>query len=226
MKLHEFTNGLYPRRVTIYLVEKPINGIERVAYDPTSGWPAKELEKLNKAGTVPVLEGDNGAVIRSSIAILEYLEEKYPTPTMIGSTPEARARVRELVSVADEMTTYLTVWNHEGSPLFARSARQNKTAGAVAARAYYKKLAHLEEHATESGGPFLAGENVTIADCVTMATVQFAEALYGVPMPPSVPVLASWYSRFIKRPSAVGCVYPQQVLDVARGLPEHCPPAT
>jgi len=225
MRLHEFSNGLYPRRVTIYLVEKGLTTIERVDHNPMNGnWPSAELKALNRAGTVPVLEADDGAVICSSIAILEYLEEKFPTPTMLGPTAEARARVRELVSIADEMTTHFSVWNHKGSALFSGHEPQNQVAGGFAAQAYYKKLNLLEQRAAEKKGEFLAGDKVTIADCVAMAVLQFAEVFHGVPVPSTAPVVGEWYSRFSARPSAVGCVYPQNILDVSRGLLQQCPP--
>ena len=124
------------------------------------------------------------------------------------------------------MTTHFTVWNHKGSVLFAHSEPQSQVAGGFAAKAYYKNLAHVEQLAAEAGGQFLAGEDVTIADCVAMATFQFADIFHGVPIPSSAPMLAGWYSRFSNRPSAEGCAYPQSILNVSRGLLEQCPAAT
>jgi glutathione S-transferase len=37
--------------------------------------PPPEMERLGPLGTVPTLETDDGTLIRSSLAILEYLEE-------------------------------------------------------------------------------------------------------------------------------------------------------
>lgn len=102
MKLYELEWGLYPRRDGIYLAEKGITGIERIAFNALDAWPPPELTRLGPIGTVPILYTEEGTLIRSSIAILEYLEERFPSPDMFGATAEKRARTRELVSVIDE----------------------------------------------------------------------------------------------------------------------------
>ncbi|MCC2976670.1 hypothetical protein LK533_08275 [Sphingomonas sp. PL-96] len=93
MTLYELEWGLYPRRVGIYLAEKGITGIERIAFDALAA-----------------------TLVRSSIAILEYLEERFPSPDMLGATPEARARTRELVGVIDEAAMQFGIWCHKASP--------------------------------------------------------------------------------------------------------------
>src|SRR4029453_12557052 len=51
------------------------------------------LQKNSFAG-VPILELDDGTVIAESLAIMEYLEELYPTPPLLGADPVTRALVR------------------------------------------------------------------------------------------------------------------------------------
>lgn len=226
MRLYDFPQGLYPKRVGIYLAEKGIAGIERIALDPMMpSWPPVELTALNPAGTVPVLVTDDGSVIRSSLAILDFLEELYPEPDMLGATPGARARTRETISVADEATTQFAIWCHKGSPLFRGREAQNQEAGGFAALAYHRKLKLLDTMMGETPGPFVTGARITIADCVTMAILQFAEALYEVPVPSDCPRLTRWYERFLSRPSASPIVFPEPVLALAKGLPQHCPEA-
>lgn len=48
---------------------------------------------LNPMGQVPVLV-DGDMVLTQSMAILEYLAERYPEPDLIGDTPQARAETR------------------------------------------------------------------------------------------------------------------------------------
>ena len=52
--------------------------------------------KINPQGFVPALGLNDGEVLTQSLAIIEYLEEKYPDPPLLPSTPVARARVRAL----------------------------------------------------------------------------------------------------------------------------------
>ena len=84
-----------PRRVKIYLAEKGLKDIEQVDFLP----PFNELRSpaflaKNPAGRIPVLELDDGTWLPESDAIIEYLEELYPEPPMLGTTPLERAWVR------------------------------------------------------------------------------------------------------------------------------------
>lgn len=218
MKLYELEWGLYPRRVTIYLAEKGITGIERIAFDVMAVWPAPEMARLSPAGTVPILQTDGGALIRSSVAILEYLEERFPSPNMVGATPEDRARTREFVSVIDEAAIQFGIWCRKASPLFAGREVQNREAAAFAADAYHRQLRLLDTMMRETSGPYLTGSVVTIADCIVMATLQFAEQVYSVPVPDECTNLASWYAAFSARTSAALPPYPGPVLALAQGL--------
>jgi len=223
MKLYELEWGLYPRRISIYLAEKGITGIERIAFDALEAWPAPEMKRLSPLGTVPILETDDGARIRASIAILEYLEEHFPSPEMLGPTPVARGRTREFVNVIDEAAIQFVVCCRNASPLFAGHVRQSREAALAAADAYQGRLRLLDAMVAETNGPFLTGQHITIADCVAMATVQFAENFYGVALPDGCSNLAGWHSRFAARPSAALPSYPAPLLALAYGLPSHCP---
>jgi len=52
--------------------------------------------RINMQGLVPALGLDDGAVLTQSVAIIEYLDEIYPEPTLLPAEPLARARVRAL----------------------------------------------------------------------------------------------------------------------------------
>lgn len=159
--------------------------------------------------------------IRSSIAILEYLEDRYPHPNMIGRSPAAQARTREAMSIADEAALQLGVWAHKGSPVFAGMEEQHPAPARFAAEAYLKQLERLDLILTEAQGPFLTGHEITIADCIAMATVQFAADVYGVPLPERLERLCAWYDLCLQRPSAICPPYPNGFLAVAHGLPDH-----
>src|SRR5207237_6737785 len=49
----------------------------------------------NPGGQLPALELDGGPVIGETVAIFEYLEEKHPSPALIGRTAEERAETRQ-----------------------------------------------------------------------------------------------------------------------------------
>lgn len=138
-------------------------------------------------GTVPILEicrptkDQPGRYIFQSTAILEYLEDIYGAedPDMRGSTPEARARVRECMDVVNEVTTWFVLYAQNGSILYGMMREQRREAALEGLERMHKALGLLESLA-DSEGPFLVGELPMIVDCILMATVQFAKAVYGV----------------------------------------------
>ncbi|XP_072145424.1 maleylacetoacetate isomerase-like isoform X5 [Dermacentor andersoni] len=68
---------------------------------PAPGAFASQTAKFktaNPMGQVPVLLAD-GKPISQSVAIMEYLEEKYPEPRMLPADPYQRAKCREVVEL-------------------------------------------------------------------------------------------------------------------------------
>lgn len=62
-----------------------------------------EYLALNPRGKVPTLR-DGGMVLPESLAILAYLEKKFPQPPMFGATPEETARIWKVIAAS---TCYL-----------------------------------------------------------------------------------------------------------------------
>ena len=54
-----------------------------------------DFRTLNPQGLIPVLQTEEVA-LSQSIAIIEYLEERYPTPALLPTDPIARAQVRSM----------------------------------------------------------------------------------------------------------------------------------
>ncbi len=50
---------------------------------------------LNPQGLVPALE-DGGVVLSQSLAIIEYLDERFPSPPLLPKDPVSRAQVRSM----------------------------------------------------------------------------------------------------------------------------------
>jgi glutathione S-transferase len=101
MRLYWHPFSIFPRRVRVALREKGIV-CEEVEVDlPGGATRAPEFRRLNPFGQVPVLE-DDGLVIYESVAILEYLEERHPTPALLPADRAGRARARQLMLVAGD----------------------------------------------------------------------------------------------------------------------------
>ncbi|HEY5808550.1 MAG TPA: maleylacetoacetate isomerase [Povalibacter sp.] len=56
---------------------------------------APDYLALNPQGLIPALE-DDGVVLSQSLAIIEYLDERFPAPPFLPADPLGRARVRSM----------------------------------------------------------------------------------------------------------------------------------
>lgn len=219
MKLYNFPYGPYPQRVTIYIAEKGLTGIELVNLEPPgvgTKWPPAVIQNLSPSGSLPLLVDDDGTVVGQSLAILEYLEDMRDAPNMLGMTARDRVRTRELVRTIDEALTFFAIWARFGSRLDGGGDDGRKPLVAHGAEQYMRRLRLAEQMIVET--EFIAGDTVTIADCVAMATLQFALSFYGVPIPGDCPRLANWYGRFSLRPSVTALAYPREQHALAMGL--------
>jgi len=97
MKLYSYYRSSAAYRVRIALALKDI-AYETVVVnlrDRSHLQRHPDYLKVNPMGVVPsVIDGDN--ILTQSTAILEYLEEQYPSPALLPSSAAARARVRAI----------------------------------------------------------------------------------------------------------------------------------
>jgi glutathione S-transferase len=120
MKLYWHPFSIFPRRVQIALREKGID-CEEVEVDlPGGALRGPEFRRLNPFGQVPVLQ-DGDLVIAESIAILEYIEERYPTPALMPTGAANRAVVRQFMLCSGD---YLApAWKAWVAPRFSTDVR-------------------------------------------------------------------------------------------------------
>jgi maleylacetoacetate isomerase len=96
VKLYTFFRGSSPFRLRIAL------NLKGLPYDAVPVHLGKnehqrpEFGAVNPQQLLPALELDDGQVLTQSLAIMEYLEEKYPKPPLLPKDPYGRARVRAL----------------------------------------------------------------------------------------------------------------------------------
>jgi len=83
--------GMNPRTIRFYLIEKGIDLPRQEVNILAAENHEPEYLDLNPAGQTPALALDDGSIISETVAIMEYLEEKHPTPALIGGTAEERA---------------------------------------------------------------------------------------------------------------------------------------
>ena len=98
MKLYNFFRSGTSHRLRIALNLKGL-ATDYVAVDLRTGAHEQAAFKaLNPQGLVPALQTDDGVLIQSP-AIIEWLEEAYPTPALLPTDPFERAQVRAMAAV-------------------------------------------------------------------------------------------------------------------------------
>ena len=118
-----------------------------------------EFHAMNPSRQVPVLITDEGRAIAQSMAIIGYLEERHPAPSLLPADAWLRARARQLAEMVNSGTQplqNLTVLDH----VEAGGMDRNEWARHFIARG----LAALEAAAHETAGAFLVGDAVSLAD--------------------------------------------------------------
>lgn len=120
----------------------------------------RRLLELLLAGQLPFIETDQGALSETS-AILEYLEETQPTPSLYPSDPFERAKVREVIKILE---LYIELASRRHYPhVFFKEAR-NEAAVAEVRPVVENALAALGQVCSFS--PYLCGSEFTYADIV------------------------------------------------------------
>lgn len=101
MKLYTYWRSTSSYRVRIALALKNIAVEQAFVHLVRDGGEQNgpAYRAINPQGRVPALALDDGSVLIQSPAILEYLEEVYPTPALLPADPVARARVRAVAAI-------------------------------------------------------------------------------------------------------------------------------
>ena len=195
MRLFTFPPAPNPARVGFYLREKGIE-METVLVDFTKGEQSSpEHLARNPAGTAPVLELDDGSFLAESLVIIEYLEELYPEPPMIGTDPLSRARTREAerdIEFAVMLRIIRYVHAHR-SPL---GLPPNPSVAEAELSRLPNGLGRVE--ARLRGNEFVMGDRPTIADCTLLAALNFGR-FADLDPGEGYPNLSAWYERYALR---------------------------
>ena len=177
-----------PRKMRVYLAEKglqlPIKELDLRAGEQRT----PEFRQKNPFAGVPILELDDGTVIAESLAIIEYLEEVYPEPPLLGPTPVQRALVR--------------MWDRRCEiGVYLAASRMVLSKGDISAHARQTLLARLAlVNEGLQGKEWLAGP-FSLADITLFIGLETAH--HGeFTLDPAWDNVRHWYAAMKARPSA------------------------
>jgi maleylpyruvate isomerase len=182
MKLYGYWRSSSSWRVRIALAHKQIEH----EYVPVQLLRDEQqlpaFAELSPMRQIPVLEVEDDGRTRhltQSMAIVEYLEERFPVPPLLPVERWARARVRELAEIVNSGIQPL-----QNSAVLKRVRSIADGAHEAWARHFIARgLEALETRARRTAGTYLAGDVVTLAD-VCLIPQLFSARRFGVEVAP------------------------------------------
>ena len=203
MKLYTTPRAPNPRRVTMFMAEKGITGIELVPVDINAHEHRTDsFRALNPLTTVPTLVLADGRALSESRAICTWLEGQHPEPNLMGTTADERA----FIEMADRRVEFgllmpiANVVRHTHPGLAALEQPQFVDFGNA-------QLPKLRDHAARfdqllQTQPWMAGDRFTVADITAFCALEFARLIKFTPKAEGLLALQAWRDRVAERPSA------------------------
>ncbi|HEY0107787.1 MAG TPA: glutathione S-transferase family protein [Rhizomicrobium sp.] len=209
--VYEHPLSPYAQKVKIALDEKAVAYEARMPGVIGSGQPDPEFLKANPRGEVPALIDGDTRIFDSTI-ILEYIEDKWPAPALLPTTPAARATARTIEDVMDTHFEPIN-WGMGEVRWFKRAegerARNIEAHAAKQARGIYQWLSrHLGDRT------WFNGESFGWAD---LSVVPYLNGAVGNGFAPErASALSLWLARANARPSVRKSA--KAAADILKGL--------
>jgi glutathione S-transferase len=211
MKLHFHPYTASSRRVLLFLGEKGLE-LPRVFVDVKGSEHFTDAyRRKNPAGTVPLLELDDGTFLSESVAICRYLELLHPDPPLFGVTPKEQAVVemwQRRVELEGLLPCFDTFRNRD--PVFDGRARAGWAAGLPRIPELVQRtpillgrlLGWIDDELAEH--PWVAGERFSIPDITLWVALDVALRLSVVAARTLPSHVADWKARVAQRPAFAG----------------------
>ena len=184
----------YVRTTRIALAEKRAD-YELVDVNVLSG-QQKQPEHLarNPFGTVPAFAHDGFALYETG-AIVRYIDQVFPGPSLTPDDARARARMNQIISIVD-FHAYPTMiskiaTNRIFMPLLGGSCDEAAVEGASAKAMLC--LAEIERILGDNA--FLAGPALSLADCYVVPVLHYLALTPEKSLIDARPRLAAWWQR-------------------------------
>lgn len=194
--------GPNPHVVRMFMAERgitlPMEDIDLMAGENRqSAFLAK-----NPSGQSPCLLLDDGSYLSEITVICEYLDEKFPGPSLIGANAEERGEARMWtrrvdLNICEPLTNGFRF--AEGLALFKDRIVTVPEAAPGLKRIAQDRLRWLDRQI--AGRTFLCGERLTLADVLLYCFLAFGNAV-GQPLNPEFTHVKAWFDRMAARPSA------------------------
>jgi glutathione S-transferase len=199
--LYWASGSAYSWRVLMALEHKRLHYASHLLQLSLQEQKSPQMLALNPRGRLPVLK-DGDYVVFESLAVLYYLDLKYPEPPIFGRTPEEAAVIMRVIN---EFQAYT-----EGQLMSICAAFLGRQPGIVseaitdAMHTVAREARTIEQRLSRSD--WIVGECYSAADMVLFPAIQLlrralarpgAEALAGrfLPIEANYPALGRWLAR-------------------------------
>ncbi|MCM0606787.1 MAG: maleylacetoacetate isomerase [Xanthomonadaceae bacterium] len=152
----------------------------------------------NPLGYVPVLEISKGEYLFESLAIIQYLEDKYPNPSLLWRSTDSltRAKIWQLAEIINASTQPLQ--NLTPQEMYSDDTEKRKSWAKhwneVGLNAY-------EVICKETAGEFSVGDELTLADLCLIPQV-YNSKRFDVDLS-KYPTISRIYERAMREPSCI-----------------------
>lgn len=222
LKLYNFPQSTCSQKVRLALWEKGLEFLDRPVNSKKQEHLSDWYLKLNPNGVVPTLIHDEAVIVDSSV-IIEYLDEVFPENSLTPKDPVRRAHMRKWLRYFEEVPTpairvpsfnqYLSkrfdkltqeefedfVNTHPIRKQFFKKMRKedgfDEFETDLALDRLRQTIDYMESGLKKSGGPWLMGEELSLADFCIAPTIDRMNDLGHSKLWRDAERVTRWYSK-------------------------------
>jgi len=202
MILYAVTLSPFAARVRLALRLKAVG--HQVLPPPGGSTRSTEYLAINPIGKLPVLVTDDGLVIPESETIIDYLDERHPTPPLQPEGAAERARMRNVIRTFELYATPAM------SRLFKQMDPATRDKAAVTAEvAQWRDGLALTNHFVDDA-MFAVGGAISKADCILLPSLLLCEVtarIFGLEDPIAEWTNLSGYRDKARRHPDMGAIW-------------------
>ncbi|WVO18365.1 hypothetical protein L204_106080 [Cryptococcus depauperatus] len=211
LKLTAFATNPRTQRILAVAAYAGVDLEHDKSLTPASNWKTPELLSKNPFGLLPILELEDGTILRESSAIAEYIAELGTNQTLIPSDLKAKAEVHSWQATADQelfIPTAILFHMHIGKIPYVKPVYQ------IIADNITGRINVIDTIlATKT---FLVGDCITLADIfIVNSLITIFSAWFDAPARAKVPNVVRYVETVVNHPKLVEIFTPLQFIEKA-----------
>jgi len=199
--LYGLSRSVYTRIARLALEEKGVRyTLEEVEIFDSAGAPAEHRAR-QPFGRIPAFEHD-GFMLYETDAITRYVDEAFTGTRLQPQTPQARARMNQIIGIVDSYAYRPMVWGVFAARIVAPRAGTAVNETIVAEAMAKSRTCCLALEAILGGNRYFTGTELTLADLHALPILlYFSLTPEGAAVFATHPRLRAWLDNVAARPS-------------------------